>query len=1347
MFFRSCIKDSELNDSITNRLRRTRSTALSLLFLLLWNHPACADLPRQSLEVMAGGLEAVPVTVSLDRIGVLAGPGASEEQVARALEASGLEVHSRVEEQVYILRVPEQLSRAELTELARRLRARARPDSVIMEAGLLVTELTASVPHLLTDEVIVQLDPRTPIDSIRPLLDEFGADVAEREWANQGRFTLRASSGDALSFANRLNRQRGVQFAHPNFVRIVEYRQSSPNDPLFAHQWHLENSGDGGIEDADIDFIRAIEFTSGDPTVAVAVIDDGFDLEHPDLAANFASVRWDFTGCINTLDPNCGDPDPSAGFRGGVADDHGTSVAGAVGAIGNNGVGVIGTCPSCSIIPIRQGHTFEADALAIEFAVQQGASVISNSWGYPSGVSVPPVVRQAIESAAAQGVLVVFASSTTGSGYTADCGIPADVSSLPGAFAVGASNHLDQRTPSGYGNCIDVLAPSDPQGTGGTLWAVTTDRQGSDGYSTGLFNGICQEWDELDYTRCFGGTSFSAPLVSGVAGLMLSARPDLTRDQLQRAIQDTADRIQPSAAHYDPQTGFSQPPGPPTFGYPLGSTHGYGRINAFEAVRLVSPVSDGGRGGVDIFLRDHDLDWGNTEQASEVLFESPRGIVVLPQSPDIKVDSGPLFQQEPATPIDFSGLIHEDTLAGESLRVYVRVRNRGPLPCEATSVSLYMAFASGGRPQVASDFWSAFPSPSADPDAAWQLVATQELETISYSGASIANSTGEPARVVRFDLEAPTLDPSVANQARYALMAIVDSPDDPVRDESRMSQSTSNFAAFDNNIAIRDFLVRDLPNAALCDLPLDVLASGTTDLAIELVDPVNWISPAPPAAGTDTALMTIIKNVGQTPIDHPVHAVLCVDGVHAADWTWSPIPGESEAFLPGESRTWWPRVTLPSGPHDLRLIVNPEAAFAESDYSNNTLDASFTWLAPPELPDLAITKLWSEQAYSKGPAGFWRLQNREPVEIQVEFTNTGGVDITQPFFVSLTTPFDQSGATAGSVQIGFKEVQSLAAGATGALTITSTPRHSDAGDPLAFITKTFTARVDTSNTVQESDEGNNERTLTYEVVAPDLTVESIEVSDGAPYTGDSLTLTALIRNQGNNITPQKYYARLYGPGLIQNPNIKVQWLRMPLVPVGQSREIKFELSTTHAGTCTAHLHVHPTDLSAFFEPNFANNNASIDFTIQQRIGPTIDDFTVGEPTTDSAELSWTVLCDPPCEISIREETENGFTTRSGLDPIGTLKVPRQEVARSYELIAERGTERVSEVRKVRAKHVSLRYFYFRIRLNSSTLPCYTVALQARTEEEALQLVWASNTNASEITRVSAQSYNDGTACP
>src|SRR5262249_44726592 len=116
------------------------------------------------------------------------------------------------------------------------------------------------------------------------------------------------------------------------------------------------------------------------------------------------------------------------------------------------------------------------------------------------------------------------------------------------------------------------------------------------------------------------------------------------------------------------------------------ATHSWGRLNAFEAVRIATPVAQGGKGGVDIPVRDNRLDRGNTGQPSYVTFEPTRGFIGFWQSMDIKVDAPPY--QTPPTAATSDAFVDENPSAipGDINRVYVRVRNRGPVTASSVTV-------------------------------------------------------------------------------------------------------------------------------------------------------------------------------------------------------------------------------------------------------------------------------------------------------------------------------------------------------------------------------------------------------------------------------------------------------------------------------------------------------------------------------------------------------------------------------------------------------------------------------------------------------------------------------------
>lgn len=768
----------------------------------------------------------IPVTIALDQIGVLAHDGLPSEEVQAFARDFGLELVEEYPGGILIFAIGQQGDRASVLDLARELRRKG--DKMIAQAGLVVRPLNAETPLIATDELVVQFAPGVGPDEIDELNASLGVEVLMEAPFVENYYLLavtETSPGDALTLANLYEESKLTEYAHPNFVRVVIERETNPNDPLYGNQWHHRNTGQGGgTPDADVDTSWAWDFTMGSANVVIAVIDTGFDIGHPDLTPNLwanpgeiagngidddgntyvdDTLGWDFTGCAPGA-VGCGDNNPTGG-------NHGTSVAGTAAARGNNNLGVSGSCPNCQLMLIRSGHTFNEDSLSFNYARAMGAPIITNSWGYPVGTPLPTNVVNAINTAANAGSVVLFAMNNPN---VNDCtGATPDISSLANVIAVSRSTNHDRFDFSGFGNCMDLLAPSagcTTVGAGrGTLWGTTTDVQGANGYNNGGTACACPSAEPgpppanaRDYTLCFNGTSFATPLTAGVAGLLLSADATLTRQEVQRLLQDTADKVEDSTGSYAPNTGFSVPAGG-------NATHGWGRVNAFEAVRIVADPEVDGLGGTDIFLRDNRLDWGNTEQPSNTLFESPRGFIGHYRSMDIKVDAPP-YQAVP-TAATFDAFVDEtpSAVAGDINRVYVRLRNRGPDPAAEVTIKLHWTQFGTALPPLPGDFWAAWPGDSADPASRWTAMECSTGGTVctvndlAYSGASVAGTAADVAQIVQFDFPAPPFDPALANH--YCLLGMIDSTDDPISDDSRAIFVVDTITPNDNNVTHRNY--------------------------------------------------------------------------------------------------------------------------------------------------------------------------------------------------------------------------------------------------------------------------------------------------------------------------------------------------------------------------------------------------------------------------------------------------------------------------------------------------------------------------------------------------------------
>ena len=402
--------------------------------------------------------------------------------------------------------------------------------------------------------------------------------------------------------------------------------------------------------------------------------------------------------------------------------------------------------------------------------------------------------------------------------------------SIANVIAVSRSTNRDQFDFSGFGNCMDLLAPSagiNTVGSGrGTLWATTTDMRGAAGYNNNAGSASCPTAEAApppanarDYTACFNGTSFATPLTAGVAGLILSTSPNLTRLQVQRLLQDTADKVEDSTGAYATGNGFSTPAGG-------NATHGWGRVNAFEAVRVAAPAAAGGRGGVDLVLRDNRLDWGNTEQPSNTLFEPTRGFLGHWRSEDIRVDAPPYRPAPTAATYETFADETPSAAPGDVNRVYVRVRNRGPQTASSVTVKLFWSQFGAGLAPLPADFWTAFPANSADPASRWNPLDCSTgadrciVSNLAYSGGSVAGTAADASQIVRFDFPAPPIDPALPNH--FCMLAMVDSAQDPISPDSRASRVVDAITPTDNNVTHRNYRDLDSTRTARFEAPFFV---------------------------------------------------------------------------------------------------------------------------------------------------------------------------------------------------------------------------------------------------------------------------------------------------------------------------------------------------------------------------------------------------------------------------------------------------------------------------------------------------------------------------------------------
>ncbi|MEA5469304.1 S8 family serine peptidase, partial [Spirulina sp. 06S082] len=360
------------------------------------------------------------------------------------------------------------------------------------------------------------------------------------------------------------------------------------------------------------DVEKAWDITRGSRSIIVAVADDAIDLRHPDFQGQGKTVfPRDFKGKDFSPQP---DNDQES---------HGTACAG-VAVAEENGQGVVGVAPGCALMPLRTTGYLDDRSIEqlFDWVIEKGASVVSCSWGaatvyFPLSLRQTAAVhRVATQGRKGKGCVVVFAAGNANrpvQGTVYERGWQDNLlngptewlsgfAAHPDAITVSACSSLGKKSAySNWGGHISVCAPSNNAPPG--MWfqqtgfiqtappvrtylpglgILTTDVLGNLGYDPGNF------------TRDFGGTSSACPVVAGVAGLILSANPDLTAREVKDILQQTADKI--VDGDRDPQLGLQ-------LGTYDRNGHsqwfGYGKVNAYKAVKEAKRRSPGANSGSD----------------------------------------------------------------------------------------------------------------------------------------------------------------------------------------------------------------------------------------------------------------------------------------------------------------------------------------------------------------------------------------------------------------------------------------------------------------------------------------------------------------------------------------------------------------------------------------------------------------------------------------------------------------------------------------------------------------------------------------------------------------------------
>lgn len=338
-------------------------------------------------------------------------------------------------------------------------------------------------------------------------------------------------------------------------------------DPLAKEQWYLN----GDPSDPSVVHINLPPWpTYTGRGVLVAIVDNGIDLNHEDLAAN---IEW---GNYSYLPPEYDFSDA----------DHGTAVAGIIAAVAGNGIGIRGIAPGAKLLSFNALRTPSMENIADALVREKNRVAISNnSWGDFNSWGEPLGLRSVIESALREGtqtgrygkgIVYIFSA---GNGATVDAnGIPSDNVNYSGlvnnqyTIPVCALNPYGKK--AGYsetGATLVVCAPSKDQDSPKGI--VTTDVTGDRGYNTSAGK---NEEDNKNYTKNFSGTSAAAPMVSGVVALMLEANPFLSWRDVRFILAKSAKKNDPEHADWMKNSA----------GLNINHSYGFGLVDATQALSL-----------------------------------------------------------------------------------------------------------------------------------------------------------------------------------------------------------------------------------------------------------------------------------------------------------------------------------------------------------------------------------------------------------------------------------------------------------------------------------------------------------------------------------------------------------------------------------------------------------------------------------------------------------------------------------------------------------------------------------------------------------------------------------------
>ena len=502
---------------------------------------------------------------------------------SRSLVAGLIPVMTFPEVNVAVYRLPGTSGEESILKLRNSIRKQLRNEDQIRFAGRTLINSETGKVMIYTENIFIKFKKNISEKLCNEIIQSHGLDIKMKYTFADNAYFLKPPEGTGLKtfeIANALLELAEVESCHPE---IVTKRREKSVHPM---QWHLRRTTINNIEiNQHVNINEAWEITKG-AGITISIIDNGVDSKHRAF-----SEPGKIVGQFNALN-GTKNTEP-------LGNVHGTACAGL--ACANAPNNTKGVAPEARLMPI----VFSAlgsltEARAIQWAADNGADIISCSWGPEDGPwwepgynnngikqVIPDSTRYAIDYAASRGrngkgCVIVWAAGNGNESVDYD-----GYASYDKVIAVAACNDRGRRSVySDFGRAIWCCFPSNDFGDANLMhpdpltpgiW--TTDISGRGGDNDGSNNDDLNVGDKKgDYISTFGGTSSACPGVAGLAALILSANPDLNRDQVKNIIKNTCDKIDAESRSYNAQ-GHS----------PL---YGYGRVNAGKAVKLAQQYRD-----------------------------------------------------------------------------------------------------------------------------------------------------------------------------------------------------------------------------------------------------------------------------------------------------------------------------------------------------------------------------------------------------------------------------------------------------------------------------------------------------------------------------------------------------------------------------------------------------------------------------------------------------------------------------------------------------------------------------------------------------------------------------------